>query len=304
MRRSRRIGLIGAPSSAGAYAPGQEQAPGALRAAGLVGRLEEAGLTVADRGDVPGFRWRPDRERPFAQNVERVVATARAVADHVRDVLADDDLALVLGGDCTVGIGTVAGAVAGRDRIGVLYLDLHADLNVPESTLDGALDWMGVAHLLGEEGAEPSLVNVGPCTPLLAPEQILLYGFRRDQSTRAERAAIERRRLDVVEYEEVVAAPAASAKQALERLSARCERLLVHFDVDVIDFTDAPLSENTGRNVGLTRDQAFETLAVFLASDRLAALTVTEINPDHGEPDAVTLHDFVGRLSAAFRSVA
>jgi arginase len=210
----------------------------------------------------------------------------------------------VLGGDCTVGIGTVAGAVAGRGRIGLLYLDLHADLNVPESTLDGALDWMGVAHLLGEEGAEPSLVDVGPRKPLLAPEQILLYGFRRDQSTRAERAAIERRQLDVVEYEDVAATPAASARQALERLSARCERLLVHFDVDVIDFTDAPLSENTGRNVGLTRDQAFETLAVFLASDRLAALTVTELNPDHGEPDAVTMDDFVARLSAAFRSVA
>ena len=131
-----------------------------------------------------------------------------------------------------------------RWRAGVgsgLYLDLHADLNVPESTLDGALDWMGVAHLLGEEGAEPSLVDVGPRKPLLAPEQILLYGFRRDQSTRAERAAIERTQLDVVEYEEVAAAPAASARQALERLSARCERLLVHFDVDVIDFTDAPL---------------------------------------------------------------
>jgi arginase len=125
-------------------------------------------------------------------------------------------------------------------------------------------------------------------------------GSRRDQSTRAERAAIERRQLDVVEYEEVAAAPAASARQALERLSARYERLLVHFDVDVIDFTDAPLSENTGCNVGLTRDQAFETLAVFLASHRLAALTVTELNPDHGEPDAVTMHDFVARLSAAF----
>ena len=72
----------------------------------------------------------------------------------------------------------------------------------------------------------------------------------------------------------------------------------------MIDFTDAPLSENAGRNVGLTRDQAFESLAVFLASDRLAALTVTELNPDHGEPDAVTMDDFVARLPAALRSVA
>jgi arginase len=74
----------------------------------------------------------------------------------------------------------------------------------------------------------------------------------------------------------------------------------VHFDVDVIDFTDAPLSENTGRNVGLTLDQAFAALGVFLGSDRIAALTITELNPDHGEPNKATLIAFVERLVGAF----
>lgn len=299
----RTIGLVGAPSSAGAYAPGQEQTPAALRGVGLVSRLRAAGLGVDDHGDVSGYRWRPDREHPRTQNLPVVVATAKAVAERVADVLAEGEVALVLGGDCTVGLGTVAGAVTAiQERLGLLYFDLHADLNTPQSVPDGALDWMGVAHLLGEPDATAPLVNVGPRAPLLAPAQILLYAFRPDQSTSFEREAIERNRLEVVEFDQVAAAPGPSARQALERLLARCERLLVHFDVDVIDFTDAPLSENTGRNVGLTLEQAFEALSVFVGCDRLAALTITELNPDHGEPDQETLITFVEWLVKAFRA--
>src|SRR5688500_4757176 len=107
-----RLVVVGAPSSAGAYAPGQERAPGALRRAGLLDRLVERGVEVADAGDVPAFRWRPDRARPFAQNLEAVLATVRAVAARVEPIVAAGDVALVLGGDCTVELGTVAGAAA------------------------------------------------------------------------------------------------------------------------------------------------------------------------------------------------
>ncbi len=67
------LGIIGAPSSAGAFAPGQEQAPAALREAGLIERLTHAGIDVVDHGDSPVWRWQPDRSRPYAQNLEAVV---------------------------------------------------------------------------------------------------------------------------------------------------------------------------------------------------------------------------------------
>jgi arginase len=70
----------------------------------------------------------------------------------------------------------------------------------------------------------------------------------------------------------------------------------VHFDVDVIDFTDAPLSENTGRNQGLPFAAAFAALGVLLRSDRVAALTITELNPDHGAADGATVARFVAAL--------
>lgn len=298
------IGLIGAPTSAGAYAPGQERAPQALREVGLVQRLQSAGIQITDYGDVPGFRWRPDRLRPHAQNLEAVVNIARSVAENVGALIAAAEKPLVLGGDCTVGVGTVAGSLAaGGQRTGLIYLDLHADLNVPGSVADGALDWMGVAHMLGEPGCEPELASVAGRMSMLQPDQLLFLGFRADQSTAAERETIDRHRLDVIGFEQVSAEPAAMAEQALHRLTFRCDRLLVHFDVDVIDFTDAPLSENTGRNVGLTLAHVFDVLRVLLADEHVVGLTITELNPDHGEPEHVTLRAFVDELVPALSAL-
>ena len=168
-----RLDIIGSPSSAGAYSPGQERAPEAIRAAGLLARLGERGIEVNDRGDVPGFRWRVDRANPRAMNAEAVAGVARAVADRVAGSLADSATVLVLGGDCTVELGTVAGASVDSEDLGLVYIDLDTDLNTPESVEDGALDWMGVAHLLDLDGTVPILAGVGPRTPMLRPDQLL-----------------------------------------------------------------------------------------------------------------------------------
>ena len=173
----------------------------------------------------------------------------------------------MLGGDCTVGVGTLAGHLPDEGRVGLVYLDLHADLNTPETVIDGALDWMGVAHLLGEPSATPGLRDFGPRTPLLDDDQIVLLGFDAAQATASERAASSAAGSRSCPCTSVAADPAAAAA-ALSALEG-CDRLVVHFDVDVIDFTDAPLSENTGRNIGLTQDQACAALGAVLADPRV-----------------------------------
>lgn len=300
----RRVGLIGVPTSAAAFAPGQEQAPVALRAAGLVGKLEAAGVPVADHGDREVWRWRPDRASPRAQNVAKVMEIVEETAARVATAANDGELTLVLGGDCTVGIGTVAGQIdavlaagapVGKDGIGLLYFDTHADLNVPESVTEGALDWMGMAHMLGVPGTRPELVEAGPIAPLLAPEQVVLFGWGPEQATEFERDHIERHAIATVPVDEVRADPATAAGRALALLEERCDRLLVHFDVDVVDFTDTPLSENWGRNEGLAFETALAALDALLAAPKLAALTITELNPDHTEPGGGA----IGRLVEA-----
>jgi arginase len=279
---SRSARVIGVPTSAGAFAPGQEQAPAALRAAGFIEALVRAGLVVRDDGDCATWRWRPDRENRRAQNLPQIVAIVRDTAERV--AAAANELTLVLGGDCTVGIGTVAGH-ARHGRVGLVYFDLHADLNVPSSVLPGALDWMGMAHMLGEDGAMPELAGVAGCVPLLAPAQVVLFGWGPEQAQPRERDAIGRLHLPVISIDEVSADPHGAAVRALALLEP-AERLLVHFDTDVIDFTDTPLSENTGRNEGLTYAAAMQALEILLASPKLCGLTVTELNPAHVEEGA------------------
>jgi arginase len=296
---SRPLALIGVPTSAGAFAPGQEQAPRALRDAGLVESLQRSGVLVRDHGDRATWRWRPDRDNRRAQNLHKVVEIVQDTAGRVAEAVSAGEATLVLGGDCTTGIGTVAGHVAGGERVGLVYFDTHADLNVPSSVRPGTLDWMGLAHMLGEEGAAPELVKVGARAPLLADDQVILFAWGSEQATPFERAVIDRRNISVIPVDEVAADPEEAARRARELIEGRCDRLLVHFDVDVIDFTDVPLSENPGRDEGLAYDHAVTALHALLASPRLTGMTVTELNPDHAEQDAHSIERLAGDISGS-----
>jgi arginase len=275
----------------GAYAPGQELAPQRLRAAGLPERLRRAGVAVHDRGNLTLRRWSPDRSSRRAQNVAEVIAAIEEVRGAVQACVADGERPLVLGGDCTLGLGTIAAL----DAPAVVYLDLHADMNVPASTGDGALDWMGLGHALALDGSVPELT--AQCR--LRAEEVVLLGFDAGQATAWEREQVRAARLAVVDVAALAADPAGAARAALDALPAERAHVAVHFDVDLVDFVDAPLSENTGRNVGVPLATALAALATLLADPRTAALTVTELNPLHGEADGSTLDRFADGLVTA-----
>jgi arginase len=288
----RRLTVVGAPTSAGAYAPGQEDGPRALREQGLLGRLGD----VRDAGDVEAFRWRPDPERPLAANAAVVGDRARQVAECVA-AAPDGDRVLVLGGDCTVGVGTVAGLVKRGAAPGLVYFDRHADLNVPSSTIDGALDWMGVAHMLDLDGAVDELAGVAGARPLLDSGRVAYLGL--DRATVFEREVIAAREITVVDLAATSADPERAARAALTALDG-CEQIAVHFDVDVLDFRDAPLAENIDREPGLALASAGRALSALLADARVTAVTVTEFNPHHGAPDGATTRRLVDVLARAF----
>jgi arginase len=152
---------------------------------------------------------------------------------------------------------------------------------------------MGMAHLLGVDGAVPGLVDVAT----LDPDAVLLFGQSPERSTDAERALIENLGIAAIEQSRVAADPAGAARRALDWAGERT--LLVHLDTDSIDFADLPLAENTDRNVGLSFEAVGQALAVLLAAPDLAALTITEINPHHGEPGGATLRAFIDVLAGA-----
>jgi arginase len=257
----RSFALIGAPSSAGGYAPGQEKAPAAFRRHGLPERLGSKGA-VADLGDVEGFRWRSDPEHPKAMNLGAVARVARDVAKRVEQALAEQRSAFILGGDCTVELGTVAGATADGKRVAVIYIDLDTDLNPPAES-DGALDWTGVAHMLGIPGAAPELTGLGRRVPLLQPKDLLFFGI--DNVSAPEARTMQDLGLGAMRLRAVKADPEAAGRNAAA-WAAGFDRLLVHLDVDVLSFVDFPIAENVRRQDGLTLDELAHALVPIFAA--------------------------------------
>ncbi len=278
----RLLNVIGAATSAGAYAPGQEQAPAAFRRHGLEKVLTARGRPVRDHGDVASFRWRPDLARPQAMNLEAVRHAGELVAVHAaRAITAGEDV-LVLGGDCTVELGTVAGANAAGARVGLVYMDFDADLNTP-GTSDGALDWTGVAHLLDIAGCDLSLAALGPVRPMIGPRQLLYFAV--ENITPPEAAAIEDHGIKVISRKDAVSDIEAAAARAAE-WAAAFDCLLVHFDVDVLSFIDFPIAENVRRCDGLKLEEAALVLKRLAALPQWRGLTITEVNPDHAPDEA------------------
>jgi arginase len=300
----RRLSVIGVPSSAGSYAAGQDQAPAALRDAGLIQALSDAGLLVRDHGDLPEQIWRPDRARPFAQNAGQVTACLQELADRLGPLLADGDTVLILGGNCTIALA----AMAGLQRLnagppGLLYVDRHFDLNTPQSTTDGALDWMGLAHAFALPGTVDAVTEAFGRRPLLQPAQVAFLGVDASWATAWEREQADRLGLQVTSSTLLTADPPGSAIAALGVLPSG--PLAVHIDVDVLDFTDAPLAESTdGRNSGPTLDQLAQALLAAAGDPRLRALSIGELNPTRsaGEPDAIPR--FVRMLAATLSVTA
>jgi arginase len=288
-----RLAVIGVPSSAGAYAPGQESAPSALRAAGLLDDIRSRGVPLHDYGDTPLVRWCIDETSRTAMNTTAVAGSARAAAQLVKDALSAAGPILILGGDCTVELGTVAGIVAVGGSVRLLYIDLDTDLNTPESTTDGALDWMGVAHLLAIGDSLPELASIGSRMPLLRPDQLLYFAIENVEAF--EREVIDRLGIQQIPLEQVRAGPSSAAASVVDGWAGRFDRLLIHLDVDVLDFARMPLAENARRNVGLDFGQLIDALRVLIAAPNWATLTVCELNPDHS--DDATLRTFAEALA-------
>ena len=190
---------------------------------------------------------------------------------------------LVVGGDCTIELGVISGLLRAGEDPALLYFDGGVDLRTPRDNPTGILDSMGVAHMVGKVGAAEEFVRIGPRVPLLPDERIVLFGY--EPNPGVERESLARRAMPRYPAERVRGRAEAEAAEALRDVEARASRFAIHFDVDVIDFVDFPVADVPQHNAGLTFREAMACLRVFAGSSRLAALTVTEFNPDHADEE-------------------
>jgi len=280
VRQPKKIALIGAPSSAAAFEPGLEKAPAAIRAAGLVEKLQSAGYEVLDHGDCAPHHFSQDDEHPRARNAAEVVAGLNELRLRAEQAVKSGALLLVLGGECVQAMGVVAAARRYYKHVNLLWVDRDADLNTPATTPSGRLDGMVVAHFTGRGAAE--LVRFWGEPPLVREPDITLFGLERIDPPEQDflnKSPI--RRVLAVDIQSVGAAKA--AKDALDHLHAEAREFVLHFDTDVIaaeDFGAVPVPGSGG----LRLDEVREALRIFAASKNLLAIDVVEFNPEK-DPD-------------------
>ncbi len=273
VRQTNKIALLGAPTSAAAMSAGHEGAPTALRAAGLVDRLKTIGYAVADLGDDPVQLYKPDEESPRARNLSRVIASLESLKPRVELAVKSAALPLILAGDCSVALATVAGVRRYFRKVSMIYMDRDADLNTPATTPSGCVDGMVVSHLAGCGAAE--LVRFWGEPPLVREPDLALFGVARLDP--AEEKLLETsplRRYLARDVQRQGAAAAAHA--AIDRIRGNGYQFVLHFDVDVIaDFS----ATNYPGSGGLSLAEVREALLVFAQQPELAAIEVAAYNP-------------------------
>jgi arginase len=291
--RSGRYAVLGVPTSAGTHHAGQDRAPAALRAHGFVNRLRELGVDVCDEGDVAGEVFHADPGNPTARNLPAVVRVARRVADAVAGCVADGQVPILLGGDCTITLGAVAGVQRVHADAGVLYLDGDADLATPGGGT-GVLDATGVSHLLGRARTE-----LAELFEPLAPERLVLVGYDAGDAETFD-AAFLADHPGLVRFSdaELRASPAAVADRAVGAVGGHSAHVVLHFDVDAVDSGDLPLANFPHYGTGVPLATAATALARLAAVPGLAAVVLTEVNPSY-DPSGAQLARYVDTVTSA-----
>src|SRR5215469_4872064 len=194
---------------------GHEGAPTALRSAGLIDRLRAAGYEVSDLGDDPPQLYKTDDESPRARNLPRVIAALEALKPRVEQAVKSTALPVILSGDCSVALATVAGTRRYFRNVSMIYMDRDADLNTPATTPSGCVDGMVVSHLVGRGASE--MVRFWSEPPLVREPDLALFGVSRLDP--AEEQVLQVSPLRRYLSEDIRRkTPAKSASEAIERI--------------------------------------------------------------------------------------
>ncbi|HUB38451.1 MAG TPA: arginase family protein [Streptosporangiaceae bacterium] len=287
--------LTGVPTSAGAHHAGQDKAPAAIRAGGLVDRFRGAGISVTDEGDLAGSVFAVDHAHPQARNLNAVVKVAREVADAVAGQVRRGQRPLIVGGDCTITLGVVAGFRRVYPDVGLAYVDGDADLGSLSLERSGILDATGIAHLLGY--GEPELSGLGGQPPLLQASRLAIVGCDPREVSDDGRRLLADSGVSYTEGPELMADPEAAARKALTALAGGGP-MIVHFDIDVVDSGDLPLGNFPHYNSGVKLGHVARCLRVLLRDPSCAALVLTEVNPTY-DPDGSLLDRYLEGLTSA-----
>jgi arginase len=278
--RAKAIGIIGFPQDIGASRRGVDMGPYALRAEGLLSAIEALGYVVRDYGNVPclgieDVRLRSTSTGPALNCLEAIIHNMGALKQRVQQVLADGAMPVVIGGDHSQAMGTVAGLrETYGTKLGVLWVDAHGDFNTPVTSPSGNIHGMPLAVLCGR--GDQRLLDIGPF-PGCREENTVLFGVRD-----LDLGEIELLQASAVQvfssYYLLKEGFCPSVEKALAAVGQGVDHVHLSFDMDAIDPTFCP---GTGTAVpgGLSNREALYLMEQVFASGKTCSIDLVEVNP-------------------------
>ncbi|HEX5236200.1 MAG TPA: arginase [Silvibacterium sp.] len=277
----RQIKVIGVPLDLGASRRGVDMGPSAVRVAGLEARLEALGHEVKDGGNISvALAETKHAGEEHARYLSEITETCAKAAEMVERSLEEGMTPVILGGDHSVAAGTVAGVAAfyrkQHRKIGLLWIDAHADLNTPETSPSGNVHGMPLAALVGL-GPEP-LANILGFSPKVSPENVVIIGVRDIDATEKENI----RRAGITEVYTMRDIDERGMRTVMEEALRAAGRgtagYHVSLDMDWIDPEDAP-GVGTPVRGGATYREAHLAMEIIADHGRMVSFEIVEVNP-------------------------
>lgn len=272
------IKLLGVQCGAGGAQAGAEDGPFMLRKMGIAQRIADLGHRVEDMGDVPGvYQTRFAMSASGINQLRKVLLVNRHTHACVLGTRrkSPEAFLLVIGGDHSLAVGTLAGLSDSCKRLGIIWIDAHADFNTPASSPSGNIHGMPLAVACGNGLRE--LRHIADRDPMVREADVVVLGCRDIDDD--ERANLDASKVKVVEMDAWrEQGLVAGVLDAAERLSKTCDHVHMSFDIDVLDPEAVPA---TGTPVagGLTIDQGLELMSALGGQGKLHSAEFVEYNP-------------------------
>ncbi|MFC4736204.1 arginase [Bacillus daqingensis] len=256
---------------------GVDMGPSVIRYAGVVERLESLGYEVEDRGDIQiGRPSRLDvKNDQNLKDLDVVVKANQMLADEVMDIVSEGAFPLILGGDHSIAIGSLAGTAKDKENLGVIWYDAHGDLNTGETSPSGNIHGMPLAASIGL--GHENLTSIGGFSPKVKPENIVIIGAR--SLDEGERVLIKERGIHVYTMHEIDRLGMSKVmEEATDIVTKNTDGVHLSLDLDALDPNDAP---GVGTPVigGPTYRETHLAMEILAEKNIITSAEFVEVNP-------------------------
>ncbi|MCM3761739.1 arginase [Alkalihalobacillus oceani] len=274
MKKEQTISVIGMPMDLGQKRRGVDMGPSAMRYAGLIEELEKLGFNVRDYGDIAIDRPGADDTQEL-RNIKEVIEASEKLQQQVTAIQEKDSFPLILGGDHSMSIGSIAGISKRYKNLGVIWYDAHPDMNTAETSPSGNIHGMPLAVNLGV--GHPKLTTIGGYAPKLKPENVVIIGAR--DIDEGEREMIKRLGINVFTMHEVDRLGMQRVmEETIAYLAEKTDGVHLSLDLDGLDPQEAP---GVGTPVlgGLTYRESHLALEMLAEAELITSAEFVEVNP-------------------------